>query len=214
MTAVGAPEYSTPIASETGKYPAEFVHFAVLRSPTRFLEATTEEQYLNNLEILECSLGLTAYNYSNVRASGSQLNVSTKRIPLQPAKYNSDIWANGTLVFEQDGLPALKVKPIDILALIQLFKSPRFSGGYQIGESPEIVQTGIGVALATGSVLSAFENMAATMTEQIRSNSNETIQGLLVVPKIFVRVRWVWLALPAILSIATVVLLLVSILNS
>lgn len=100
------------------------------------------------------------------------------------------------------------------MALIQLFQSPRFSGGYQVGETIDIVETGIGVALTTGSVQRAFENMAATMTEQIRSNSNETVRGFVVAPVVFVRVRWVWLALPAILSIATVVLLLGSILNS
>ncbi|KAF2269431.1 hypothetical protein CC78DRAFT_574994 [Lojkania enalia] len=58
-------------------YPAEFIRFAILRSSLGSSDTTEMEEYESSLEITECILALTAYNYSNANASGTQFSINS-----------------------------------------------------------------------------------------------------------------------------------------
>ncbi|KAK4150021.1 hypothetical protein C8A00DRAFT_37379 [Chaetomidium leptoderma] len=103
----------------------------------------------NDIEIVECDIGLAAYRYSNLSSSGNGLNVgNTESLRLDPGIRTSTNTDTGDmLVFTQTGLPVLKVSVPDITALQTLFTSNRFSGNIYDGISTYNTPSGIGDAL-------------------------------------------------------------------
>ncbi|KAF2644710.1 hypothetical protein P280DRAFT_465990, partial [Massarina eburnea CBS 473.64] len=203
--------------NENEDFTSKFARIAVVRAWTTYEESEISintTKYINTLEIIECDIGLAAYNYSKVSASGNQFNTTTDTIPLPAPANSGPTTRHGRLVFNKTGLPSLQVNTPDIAALAQYFRSPRFSGEIIVGETVKELPGGIGLALQKQDIPKAFDRMALSMTEQLRSSNEIVANGLTVSPVVFVRVRWVWLALPAAVLILATLLLLATIINS
>ncbi|KAF2473899.1 uncharacterized protein BDR25DRAFT_386823 [Lindgomyces ingoldianus] len=195
-----------PNAAGGQPFAPEFVRIAVVRSSESYMGEP--QVFRDTLEVVECTVSLTAYTYSDMSASGNQLNIKSNPTPLQPAP------SFRMLVFNQTGLPILQSTSADIIALVQLFTSPRFSGEIREGETSTTPPQGIGLSLRNGDISKAFENMAHSMTEQLRSSNDVAAYGLTVTSIVFVRVRWAWLAFPFGILAASALLLFATVINN
>ncbi|KAK3995202.1 hypothetical protein QBC44DRAFT_29477 [Cladorrhinum sp. PSN332] len=177
---------------------------------------TNFQIFLNTSRVFECHLGLVAYRFANISASdAADLTIlKSETIPLQPGVATGarpGIY-NG-VEFRQEGLPPLKASLADMRAVTVLLTSARFSGSIFRGFSGFDAPAGMGDALRTDwAVPQIFENMAKSMTDQLRSNYSVVAEGVSVDKAVFVHVHWEWLILPLIVelvSIAFVVAVLV-----
>lgn len=131
---------------------------------------------------MECSIGLTAYNYTALSASGNTIALENIQIPLEPGvlfrplTYNYD-----EVVFNQTGLPEFRLRGADLFALANLFESPRFSGNMTIGQIRNQPAGGVVMSLLSSNISEAFDNMAATMTEQLRLRDDDIAEGVAVI---------------------------------
>ncbi len=190
--------------------PSKIVRIAVLRTPI-----TNPGEYtisVDSLDVTECTVGLAAYNYSGVSASGNRFSAETVDvIPLDSGIYQDlDYGMSPFVVFNQTGLPVMKAMMADIGTLIQLFTSARFSGSIYDGESVPANPVGVGLALLKGNVSDIFQNMAKSMTDQLRSSYNATAHGLTVNSVVFVSVQWVWLLFLFFIQMAALLLLVLT----
>lgn len=74
--------------------------------------------------------------------------------------------------------------------------------------------TSEGVAWSPTNLSLTFENIAAALTSYGLSTSNLTVPGKAMLPQSYVRVRWQWIALPAFLELASLVLFLSTVVYS
>jgi hypothetical protein len=216
QTAVSVNSSSLWTESEnTSSIPPEFARVAVLRAPSNLNIWILS---LSQVEIVECTIGFIAYSYSGVSASGNNFNVNeTISIPLDPGQMvvpRDDTTSSFTLVFNQSDLPVFTVSAADISALALLFDSNRFSGNIYDGEEPPTPPQGMGDAFRTGNMSHTFQNMAKSMTDQLRSNYDITASGVVVESTVFVYVQWEWLCLPLFVQISSAVFLLLVIIKS
>lgn len=200
------------VNNSTNSIPSEISRVAVLRVPS---DLTNNIFSLNQVEIVECTVGLAAYSYSGVYASGNEFNVNkTISFPLDPGiytgfyQYEEGEPSNDTLVFNQTGLPVFTASMPDISALSLFFNSNRFGGNIYDGESPPAPPQGMGDAFRTGNISQAFQNMAKRMTDQLRSSYDKTASGVILESIVFVHVQWEWLYLPLFVQISSAVFLL------
>lgn len=171
------------------RVPAEFVRVAVLKAPVTNINNVIDP---TTLQIFECTVGFSAYKYTNISASGSQFAIDSQDlITLNPGLYTGEV-----VVFNQTGLPVMKARAPDIGAMTQFFTSDRFSGAIYDGESVPADPRGVGVALRNADIAEAFRNMAQSMTDQLRSGYNVTAAGSTINSVPFVQVQWAWLVLP------------------
>ncbi|ETS85614.1 hypothetical protein PFICI_03639 [Pestalotiopsis fici W106-1] len=148
--------------------------------------------------IFECTIGLAAYEYSNISASGNQFIIGkTTTIPLTEGQLKATM-----LTFSQANIPNMTVQGIDLAGLNAFFTSSRFSGSTYSGESRPSESTGMGDVMRKSDVPTLFEKMADSMTEQLRSSYNLTAEGFAVESVVFVQVRWQWLSLPIFVLVA------------
>lgn len=197
--------------------PADIARIAVLRVPS---DRTSWFIQYSKVEIVECKVSLAAYSYSGISASGSSLTIAKQElIPLGPgvATWNlSDTAPTPSLdiVFNQSGLPVLKASVQDISALNLLFVSDRFNGSIYDGEEPPSPPQGVADAFRSGDISQTFQNMARSMTDQLRSSYNVTARGLSIDQVVFVQVRWEWLILPAVVQVSSVLFVFLIVVRS
>ncbi len=157
---------------------------------------------------------MAAYSYSNISAVGSQFAVGgSEKIRLDSAHFDV---SNGDsyLRFDQPGLPIMTARAADVGGLVEMFTSSRFSGIIYDGESQPAPPEGMGFAFATTNVSQVFDNVATSMTDQLRSRYDVVAHGLSVQPVVFVRVQWAWLALPIFVQLTSLVLLILIMVES
>ncbi|PHH86058.1 hypothetical protein CDD83_10819 [Cordyceps sp. RAO-2017] len=187
------------------------VRFAVYR-------ATYAERALGpeNENITECTLSLTAYNYSGARSTGSLFefgNVTEINLPKDGWNISTPAAKNGgnsdarpwAIEFKAEGFPPLDVGYFDALALQQYFRSHTISAEWVAGWWDN-TEDGITAALMGDVDLPArFSSMAASMTDYLRSGpTHQLARGGRVELLIFVSIRWIWLSGPAVLVLASV----------
>ncbi|KAK4222884.1 hypothetical protein QBC38DRAFT_374273 [Podospora fimiseda] len=179
-----------------------------------FKTATNDSNYvvyLNTSRVFECDLKMVAYHYTNVSSSGPHLTiVRTDTIPLSPGiatkdtRFESGKIYNG-VEYRQENLPTLKVSLAEMRAVTALFTSSRFSGSIFKGLAPLSAPSGMGDAFRTDWQIPAiFENMAQSMTDQLRSSYPERAYGVSVNQTIFVHVYWEWMILPLIVEVVSI----------
>ncbi|KAH7093249.1 hypothetical protein FB567DRAFT_170781 [Paraphoma chrysanthemicola] len=187
-------------------FPADFLRVAVARRHPDALVGFVSESdppavYFKELEITECTISFAAYNYTTLSASGNQLDVQSTIIPLDAGTVNgrpgSRVWYN------QTGLPPFVVPEADITALVNLFESSRFSGSMTTGQVIPKPPSGIVMSLLKSDITKTFDNVAASMTEQLRSSGSDVARGISVKSVVFVHIRWGWLALPIAVTVVS-----------
>jgi hypothetical protein len=118
------------------------------------------------------------------------------------------------VVFNQTGLPVLGAMAPDVGSMVQFFTSDRFSGAIYTGESVPSKPKGVGNVLLNTNITEAFTNMAESMTEQLRSSSNDTAYGFTITQVQYVQVQWAYLLLPLFVQTLCGVLLILTSLSS
>ncbi|KAK1765971.1 hypothetical protein QBC33DRAFT_612101 [Phialemonium atrogriseum] len=197
--------------------PANIARITVLRVPSDW---TSWFIQYSKMEIVECKVSLAAYSYSGISASGSNLTIAKQElIPLNPgvATWNlSDTAPTPSLdiVFNQSGLSVLKASVQDVSALNLLFVSDRFNGSIYDGEEPPSPPQGVADVFRSGDISQTFQNMARSMTDQLRSSYNVTARGLSMDQVVFVQVRWEWLILPAVVQVSSVLFVFLIVVRS
>jgi hypothetical protein len=190
---------------------AEFLRVGIVISPVTNGDNAIEP---DKVQVFECTVGFSGFRYTNASASGNQFTVDSQDlVTLNPGLYvGSDLY-NPTVVFNQTDLPVMMVKAADIGALTQFFMSDRISGAIYDGESVP-AQTGIGVALRSANITEAFNNMALSMTDQLRSSYNVTAAGSTLNSVPFVHVQWLWLSFTLFVQMVSGLILALTIFSS
>lgn len=176
---------------------------------------------LQNSTVVECTLGIALYNYSDVSFISNNFNIgSSKKIPLgnmtgatvlpppECSEYtciqlDSMLWWNST----GPGLPNVSFSKTDLSLITHLFTSPSFSGsiGPIFPGSVNAPPAGSTTAFGDGSlktVSGIFDNMAQSLTDLVREKGTVQIaQGLTSQAVVYMRVQWLWLILPITLQV-------------
>lgn len=172
--------------------------------------AGVKKQVIEESVIIECTLGITLYNYSNVSSTSNVFNIgTTKQIPIgnysgytKKKNWTSEDdfahWWNDT----GPGLPDVSLIFGFVNTVAMFMKSGEFSGIRHIYASSGFLQDRPGAARAFGSgsleeVSLVFDRISMSLTDMIRQGSSMQIaQGKTSQAVVFIRVRWRWLILP------------------
>ncbi|KAF5007531.1 hypothetical protein FDECE_6122 [Fusarium decemcellulare] len=201
------------------KLPRDFpdlVRFAVYR-------ATSDGNFNpTNINVTECALSLTAYEYSKGHANGSEFGFGSKKEISLPHKrwnidggmggFNGSVWTNAS---KADGLPELTLGWVDIKALQFYFQSEMISAEWVDGNYDN-VNPGISAALIGGVDLEQrFTMMSTSMTDYLRAGPNHKIaKGNRVQMVTYVSIRWPWLIGPAVIEITAVLFAIITIVRN
>ncbi|KAI0134024.1 hypothetical protein BJ170DRAFT_182519 [Xylariales sp. AK1849] len=192
---------------------SEILKFAVYR-------ASTDYKFNNFYEnVTECTLNLAAYEYSNVQASGVNFNVGTLRKTLLNQGHDS---TGVSIAYEEDGLPPLTISMLDLAAMQYFLASSLFNIHVITGDAPSTFSGGVcasnvaAAALTDSDLGATFDNMAASMTDYLRSRGPnvQLTYGSRVESVIYVQVRWVFLVLPVTVEVTALVFVIVTIVCS
>lgn len=184
-----------------------FIRVAAFRQPSSYDGNRTS---LN--QTLECDISFTAYKYFNASSTSNQFSIeNTETIALDDAYVTHFVNSRdqGYVTFNTSGLPEFKVSIADIGALLLFFPSSSFSGMLLEGEDVPTYSDGIATALGrlSTNLTTIFENIAGSMTNELRSRYNTTAYGLTATTVVVVHVRWAWLVPPAVVVLASAVVL-------
>ncbi|KAI8661280.1 hypothetical protein NCS55_00997900 [Fusarium keratoplasticum] len=147
----------------------------------------------SDVNITDCSLRLAAYEYSNAQANGSSFSFeSIRQVDLI------------------DGDHVLDMKALGLFFLSATFKSQWIEG---YGNNPN---PGLSTVLGGDVDLSqAFQEMAMSMTDYIRNGPNGIpATGDRIESRIFVSIRWHWLAGPVAIELAGLILTVLTIVGN
>ncbi|KAF5574330.1 hypothetical protein FPCIR_13643 [Fusarium pseudocircinatum] len=162
-----------------------------------------------DINITECTVGFTAYEYPRAEANGSTFSFGKiSEIDIRRANWSWDDPLHRThLVSNKTSkLPPFRISIIDISALQAFFESTTFQSEFVSG-SAKNDNPGLSAALDGDTNLTrAFDIMALGMTDYLRSGPNEKLaKGVRRESQIFVFIRWYWLIGPAVLELAALV---------
>ncbi|EWZ83205.1 hypothetical protein FOWG_13131 [Fusarium oxysporum f. sp. lycopersici MN25] len=162
-----------------------------------------------DINITECTVGFTAYEYPRAEANGSTFSFGkVVEMDIRQANWSwGDPMTQTHLVSNKtSNLPPFKISIVDIKALQAFFESTTFQSEFVSG-SAKNNNPGLSAALNGDTNLTrAFGNMALGMTDYLRSGPNEKLaRGVRRESEIFVFIRWYWLIGPAVLELAALV---------
>ncbi len=208
--AISLQRLDDPPTFNVSVFPAEIVRVAVLRVPSDHVNNVID---ITQAEVVECTIGLAAYRYSGISASGNKLIIgNTDVIPLDPGivsrKYDQP--ENYMVAFRQNNMPTLQAATADLVGLSLFFTSQSFSGNIYDGEEPPNPPTGMGDAFRFGNMSQILQNTTASMTDLLRSSYNVTARGVSIDSVVFIRVQWVWMTFPGFVELAAVLFLLLT----
>ena len=196
----------------------ELVRVGVIRRRTDSRQAGYYEDidqpgdYIKELEVFDCAVGFTAHNYTAVSASGSDITIHKETIELQPGTL--EVSRLQPIRFTQDGLPEFLASTPDTVALTDLFLSSRFVGSMTSGQVYKDRPTGAVIALLKSNISEVFDNLAASMTEELRTHGDVSAEGVIIVNEVFVRIEWIWLILPIGVTLTAALFLLATYIDS
>ncbi|KAH6687280.1 hypothetical protein F5X68DRAFT_239822 [Plectosphaerella plurivora] len=190
-------------------------HFAVYRS-------TSDGNYAPyDINITDCSLSLTAYEYSGARADGNEFKFDkTREVEIggdNPWEWESGI-INGlfyTNASDATGVPALETSWQEIKALQNFFTSETIATEWVDGDFPN-KNPGLSAALTGNVDLEArFEQMAAKMTDYLRAGPNgQLARGNQTEAVPFITIQWVWMAGPAAIEVLVLIFAIATIFDN
>jgi hypothetical protein len=189
------------------------MHFAVYQAS---LGANLETK---DSAITQCSLSLTAFEYLNARANGSEFGFDqTREIDLGGDDFTWEYRQEGG-VYEQffieasqsKQLPQLLVAKAEMSALQTFFQSSSIVSEWVEGGINKEVGVSAALKAMDVDVAERFEAMAARMTEYLRAGPNcQLAQGNKQESVAFVTVRWYWLAGPGAIELGAIIFVLVT----
>lgn len=206
--------YTFDLLSTPAYVSPNFIRLAVFRQPSFYSGIHPSPNQTS-----ECDISFAAYKYSNAFSRSNQFSVgSTEILPLDSANMSDPSrWNEDYVTFTASGLSEFKVSMADIGGLLSSFTSPLISGMLLAGESVPTVSAGITPTLGNPSATNTtaiFENMASSMTDELRSRYNATAYGLTATTVVLVRVQWFWLALPLFVVLTSAVVLVAGMVDS
>lgn len=191
---------STPELPDT--FP-EITRFAIYRS-------TPDSNFrMHDINITDCSLSITAYEYTGAKANGSDFSFESRRevnfgvkdpwtlgIEAGKATLSLSMYTNES----RDGntyIPALGMNYASLAALENFFKSTTIISEWVEGN---FANTNLGVyAALSGDVKigDRFDKMATFMTDYLRYGPNaQSAQGEIIQSEPFVFIRWGYFVVP------------------
>ncbi|KAL3595631.1 hypothetical protein FPOAC2_09981 [Fusarium poae] len=164
------------------------------------------------INITECTIGFTAYEYKGARANGSTFSFGdVNEIDIQGVDWalKSNGPAHTTFMSNKStilNLPSFNISNNDFQALQEFFETTTFQSEFVSGNYRN-KRPGLSAALGGGiDVESAFDNMARSMTDYIRSGPNsKRAVGVGIESRIFVCIDWPWLIGPVILELVALI---------
>jgi hypothetical protein len=181
---------------------------------------------MQDINITECSLNLTAYEYTNAQANGSNFSFASRREvdfgkkdPWLGVLTGTTLGWNRLFTKEstEDGvsIPALGIDYPNLQALGTFMTSASIVSEFIYGSVPN---ANLGVAAAlTGDVdLNArFDGMATAMTNYIRYGPNtQTAYGEVILSETFVSIRWGYFAVPIAIEALAIIFAILSIFSN
>lgn len=172
--------------------------------------ADFQKMLLRESAVVECTLGITLYNYSNVSSTSNVFNFgTTQQIPIgnysgytERADGASETeltrWWNDT----GPGLPDVSLFSRYADMIVMFMKSGQFSGTFDPYSFPvdNNDRPGAARAFGTGSmeeVSFIFDRIALSLTDMVREGIlMQAALGKTSQAVVFIRVRWRWLILP------------------
>ncbi|KAK6591891.1 hypothetical protein H4I96_12168 [Botrytis cinerea] len=204
----------------------ELVNIAIYRSS---INATGDIGEVWNENITECTLSITAYNYSGAYAQGNNFqfaSVEEFEVPKNlwnmsgnggDSDFNNSleigsIWTNGPTT----GSPRLVMGYGDVTSLRAYFRSDMILTEWRDGGGWLNTNYGISPALIGDTDLPGlFQKMAESMTDYVRSGPNHQLaRGNSIESVIFISIRWSWLVGPVCVELAAVVFAIFTIFQS
>ncbi|KAJ5501861.1 hypothetical protein N7463_004735 [Penicillium fimorum] len=180
----------------------EISRFAIYRS-------TTDNNFaMQDINITDCSLSLTAYEYTGAKANGSDFSFATTREVDFGMK---NPWTSGTDLAIRDfnrihtnestigdiHIPALEIGYTTLAGLASYFESTSVSTEWVAGNFVN-ANTGFVAALSGDvDISNRFDRMAAAITESVRYGPNmQSAHGVIVQSEPFVFIRWGYFIVP------------------
>ena len=173
-------------------------------------------------DVMECSLGLAGYKYSNVSVQNSEFKIgNTEQLALGTTNFSYGV-ANGNsqnpiVYFNSTQSPqTFAVNSVDLLSLVTFLQTKVFNGSLVGGDSSLTSDNGLGaVVIYDGNITEIATNMATSMTTQISSGGNATLaKGDVLTEETYVAVHWPFLSLPIASLVATAIFLAATILKT
>jgi hypothetical protein len=152
------------------------------------------------LSVMECTMGLVIYKYSNVSSVSNDFNIAAiDKIPLGNYRDVTFDDLDGAIMRWNDtgpGHPDFRVSMADVSFIAGFFKSASFSGGKSFYDGNNDY-AGDFIVFNHNDVSDIMDNVARSMTDQMRNgNAMQLAQGLTSRSDVYIRVRWLWLILP------------------
>ncbi|KAK3299163.1 uncharacterized protein B0H64DRAFT_316859 [Chaetomium fimeti] len=212
LSRISSDQVSNASGDEPVLMPPDIARIAVFRTP---VDATDWIIWADKMEIVECDVEVAAYRYSNLSSSGSELTIGdVEMVRLDPGTVTIDGIHADMLMFDQPGLPVLQARLPDIAALAQLYASTRFIGSIYDGETPPLPPGGLGDAFRSGNISRTMQDMANSMTDQLRASREVKGDGQSIRQVVFVEVEWGWIILPIAVQVISAAFLLLILVQS
>jgi hypothetical protein len=174
--------------------------------------------------VTECSLFLTAYEYTGASANGPSISFAQRREVdfgvdnpwfseaalglVTPLKTNET--TIGDVV-----IPRLEMAYSRLSAIERFFASPSMSSSWSVGS---IQNRDLGVAAALSgetNITDRFERMATAMTDYLRyASDSQTAEGELIESVPFVSIRWGYFVVPIVTEGFAILFAILSIINN
>ncbi|KAM0397020.1 hypothetical protein ACHAQC_004550 [Fusarium culmorum] len=208
MTTPGVP---TRDESSIGSRSTNLMKFAIYRTER-------DEDYMPlDADITECTLSLAAYEYTGAQANGSVFSFDNiQMVELEWSRPASEQTIRRLVSSPaKTGIPDLYFDWIDEMALQDFLQSPTFLLEFVEGESGSLKHGLSAVLGAEANLSNAFDNMATSMTDYVRSGPNmQLATGVRIDTEIFVAVRWYWLIGPGLIELASLLFAVATIVSN
>lgn len=200
----------------------EITRFAIYRS-------TPDPSFvMQDINITECSLYLTAYEYTDAKANGSDFSFASRRevdFGVKNPWYEEDVepylsvaWLRLLTNESTRGdihIPALEMDYPNLLTLETFLTSASIVSEFVVGYYEN---TNLGVAAALSGDVDLndrFDGMATAMTNYIRYGPNTQVAyGEVIQSEPFVSIRWGYFAVPIAIEALAIVFAILSIVNN
>ncbi|CAG7963955.1 unnamed protein product [Penicillium salamii] len=193
----------------------EIVRFGIYRS-------TVDSGFrMQDINITDCALSLTAYEYTDAKANGSSLSFGNKREVnfgvKNPWKYTTGsgsndmqnesphLYTNETINGNMT-IPALGVTYLNLYGLRNFFQSTTIVTEWVLGN---FVNTNSGVAtslVGDVDIGDRFDKMAISMTNNLRyGTSGKAAFGYVIEKETYIHIRWGFFVVPCFIELLAVV---------
>jgi hypothetical protein len=196
----------------------QIAQFAVYR-------ATADHNYQQTLiNVTECALGLTAFQFGDARANGSTGfsfgKITEIDLVAENQNQNQSPWdlgggaeipfqiqyTNASTTADGIAIPAFTIGWAEVIALANFLTSDIVVSEFITGDPPEHVNRGLAPFIGGDvNVTERFERMATAMTDRVRNGPNAQLaHGQRIDSVQFVRIKWVYLIGPVAIELVAI----------